>query len=208
MRPDASKSSEGGARARFWALPAALMLLLAGAGAFLYVLFAASSKPDTHAYAQFSVGAMRALTMLEAPPPQPASVLSDGEGGEVSLVDFRGQPILVNLWATWCAPCMEEMPTLGALQRRFEGRGFQIVPVNFDVEADLPKARRELDELSSASLPFLADPSRRMMFDVAARGMPTTILYDREGHELARLTGGADWSSDEAAALIEAVLSE
>jgi hypothetical protein len=101
---------------------------------------------------------------------------------------------------------MEEMPTLAALQRRYEGR-LSVVPVSVDSESQRERAQRELARLSDGSLPFLIDISRGVLFDVAAPGMPVTIIYDRNGREVARLAGGADWSSDEAAALLDAVLA-
>lgn len=150
---------------------------------------------------------MGRLAVLEAPPPMPARALHDAAGGETNLQAFAGEFLVVNLWATWCAPCMEEMPTLAALQRRFEGR-LHVVPISVDSAADLEKARRELARLTGGRLPFLIDVSRGVLFDAQAPGMPVTILYARDGRELARLAGGADWDSEEAHALIEAALAE
>lgn len=183
-------------------------MLAAGALAVLYVLFAAASKPEaTHGIRQFAVGEMRALAVLDEPPPMPARTLIDAEGHETSLRAFAGEVLVVNLWATWCAPCVEEMPTLAALQRRFEGR-LRVIPISVDSEGDRAKAERELARLSGGALPFLIDITRGVLFDSQAAGMPVTIIYDRGGREIARLAGGADWSSDEAAALIEAALNE
>jgi thiol-disulfide isomerase/thioredoxin len=176
--------------------------------AVLYVVFAASSKPvPREGYARFARGEMQRLQVLEDAPPMATQTLTDANGAETTLAAFQGQVLVVNLWATWCAPCMEEMPTLGALQRNFEGR-LRVIPVSVDSVADQDKAKRELAELSEHSLPFLADPSRAILFSSQAAGMPTTIIYDRRGQELARLTAGADWSSPEAAALMEAALAE
>jgi thiol-disulfide isomerase/thioredoxin len=191
-----------------WALWAALMMLAAGTIAVLYVLFAAASKPEQSAgLMRFARGDMARLTMLQEPPPMPTRTLDDAEGGETSLQAFAGEVLVVNLWATWCAPCMEEMPTLAALQSRFDGR-LLVIPVSVDSEADRQKARRELARLTGGRLPFLIDVSRGVLFDARAPGMPLTILYARDGRELARLAGGADWASEDAAALMEAVLSE
>jgi hypothetical protein len=82
-----------------------------------------------------------------------------------------------------------------------------VIPVSVDTEAKRAEAQRELARLSSNSLPFLIDITRGVLFDVEAPGMPVTIVYDRQGREVARLAGGADWSSDEAAALFDAVLA-
>jgi thiol-disulfide isomerase/thioredoxin len=114
--------------------------------------------------------------------------------------------MVLNLWATWCAPCVEEMPTLGALQRRYGAR-VNVIPISVDGEGQREKAQAELARLSDNSLPFLIDITRGVLFDVGAPGMPVTIIYDREGREVARLAGGADWAGDEAIALIDAVLA-
>lgn len=191
-----------------WALRAAFVMIGFAALAGLYVLFAASSKPLVReGYARFAHGHMQRLEVLEDAPPMPSQSLRDGEGGETTLAAFHGDVLVVNLWATWCAPCMEEMPTLGALQRAYDGR-LRVLPVSVDGEADQGRAKRALAELSEHSLPFLSDPSRAILFSARAAGMPTTIIYDREGREIARLTAGADWSSPEAAALMEAALAE
>jgi hypothetical protein len=102
---------------------------------------------------------------------------------------------------------MEEMPTLAALQRRFEGR-IRVIPVSADGAADRDKAMAELQHLTGGALPFFIDPTRAILFDEEAAGMPSTIIYDRNGREIARVSGGADWSSDDAANMIEAAISE
>ena len=139
----------------------------------------------------------------------PAEPVRDAAGREASLGELAGgEVMLVNLWATWCAPCMEEMPTLGALRRRFAGAGLKLIAVSVDSAADEAKARSELARLSGGSLEFFIEPSRAILFSARAAGMPVTLLYNREGNEIARLVGGADWASEEAAALIEAALAE
>lgn len=184
------------------------MAMLAFAGiAILYVLFAAGSKPaETTGMTRFATGAMHRLTVMPDPPALPQRAIQDVQGRVTNLRAFTGQVLVVNLWATWCAPCMEEMPTLGALQRRFAGR-IRIIPVNVDDTAHLEQAKQELTHLTQGVLPLYNDNSRGILFDVNAPGMPVTIIYDRRGHEVARLVGGADWSGDDAARLIEAVLA-
>ena len=98
---------------------------------------------------------------------------------------------MVNLWATWCAPCMEEMPTLGALQRRFEGR-LRVVPVSVDAESEREKAQRELARLSDRSLPFLIDVSRGVLV-ITSYSIHYTKLYDVARADLCtRKPGGSD----------------
>lgn len=185
-----------------------MAMLALGAVAVLYVLFAASSKPEpTSGLMRFATGEMHRLAILEAPPPLPPQTLRDASGAETTLAAFNGEVLVVNVWATWCAPCVEEMPTLAALQTRFEGR-LRVIPVSVDREADATRAAQQLAELTGGRLPFLIDMTRGVLFDSQAAGMPMTIIYDRQGRELARLGGGADWGGDDAAALMEAVLEQ
>jgi thiol-disulfide isomerase/thioredoxin len=183
-------------------------MLAAGAFVLLYVFFAASTKPEpSTGLARFATGEMRQLAVLEAPPILPTRTIRDAAGAETTLAAVAdGEVMVLNLWATWCAPCMHEMPTLGELQRRYEGR-IRVIPVSVDTEARRAEALGELAELSDNSLPFFIDITRGVLFDVQAPGVPITIIYDRQGREVARLAGGADWSSDEAATLIDAVLA-
>jgi thiol-disulfide isomerase/thioredoxin len=190
-----------------WALWAAVAMIAAGTLAVLYVLFAATSKPDiATGVSRFATGEMTRLTAMEAPPPLTTRTLKDAAGADVTLSDFRGDVLVVNLWATWCAPCVEEMPTLGALQRRFGDR-LRVIAISADSEAKREEAQTKLAELSGNTLPFYIDISRGVLFDAQAPGMPVTIIYDREGRELARLAGGADWDSAESVAFLEAVVS-
>ncbi len=191
-----------------WALWAALTMLGLGTVAVLYVLFAGASKPEpTSGLSRFATGELAHLTVLEAPPPLPTRTIQDANGAATTLSANTGEVLVVNLWATWCAPCMEEMPTLGALQRRFEGR-IRVIPVSADSEAKRAEAQSELARLTNGTLPFYIDITRGVLFDAQAPGMPVTIIYDRSGHEVARLAGGADWGGEDAAHLIDAVLAD
>jgi thiol-disulfide isomerase/thioredoxin len=182
-------------------------MLAAGALALLYVFFAAASKPEpSTGLARFATGHLRQLTVMEAPPAMPTRAIQDAAGQTTTLAQFRGEVVVLNLWATWCAPCLTEMPTLAALQRRYEGR-IRVIPISVDAEGQRARAQSKLAELSDGALPFFIDVTRGVVFDASAPGMPVTIVYDRDGREVARLAGGADWSSDEAAALIDAVLA-
>ncbi len=191
-----------------WALWAALTLIGAGAIALVYVLFAASSKPETQSgLRRFAEGEMARLYVMEAPPPMPTRTLRDVAGNETTLAAYQGEVMVLNLWATWCPPCMEEMPSLAQLQYNFEGR-IRVIPVSVDSEGDREKAISELRRLSGGALPFLQDMTRGVLFDAQAAGMPVTIIYDARGQEVARLAGGADWGGEDASRLIEAVLTE
>jgi thiol-disulfide isomerase/thioredoxin len=150
---------------------------------------------------------MARLYISDAPPPMPMRALRDAAGNETTLAAYRGQVVVLNLWATWCAPCVEEMPSLTQMQRNFEGR-IRVIPVSVDSEGERAKAISELARLSSGLLPFLQDMTRGVLFDAQAAGMPVTIIYNAQGQEVARLAGGANWGSEDATRLIEAVLAE
>lgn len=187
---------------------AAVVAVLA-AFATVYSVSLLSSKPAAAGYARFAQGAMEKLVVLDAPPPQPAEFFFTADRRSLGLEDFRGRVVLVNFWATWCAPCLEEMPTLAALARARAGdEAFAVVPISIDVAAKEAEARAMLVRLAGDALPFYIEPTRRMPISAAAGGLPTTILYDRNGRELARLAGAADWSSREAANLIDAALAD
>jgi thiol-disulfide isomerase/thioredoxin len=197
-------------------LRAALALLAAGGLALLYACSPPASKPDIGSSpaeaggggSRFATGALARLQVIEDAPPMPASPLLDEAGATTSFAALAGgQVAVLNLWATWCAPCMTEMPSLGALQRRFEGR-IRVIPINVDEPAKQGAARAQLARLSQATLPFVSDAERATWAELRPPGMPLTVIYGRDGRERARLVGGADWSSEEAAALIEAVLAE
>ncbi|MBL8557747.1 MAG: TlpA family protein disulfide reductase [Hyphomonadaceae bacterium] len=190
-------------------LKAAGWLGLFGLLAALYVLFTAVSKPaDETSLKRFATGEMQKLVVVRDPPAQPLNVFFDATGAERRLSDFRGKVVLVNLWATWCAPCIEEMPTLAALADGYRGREFELVAISVDRNDMKARAQSDLKKLAGESLDFYQDPGSAIAFEVKAQGMPTTILYDRSGREIARLAGAADWSSAEARALVDAALGE
>ena len=130
----------------------------------------------------------------------------DGEGATKSLSDWQGKVVLLNIWATWCVPCREEMATLDKLEAALGGKHFQVVAVNIDRGgADKPKSF--LAETGATHLSLYTDPSGKLFSKLKAVGMPTTLLIDREGHEIGRLVGPANWDSPDALALIKAAIA-
>lgn len=192
-----------------WALKAAFWLFGIGAVALIGVaLFAAFPRSETGGYARFATGALEKLVVDPNPAPMPATAFQTADGGQATLADFKGQVVVVNLWATWCAPCVTEMPTLGALQAAYGDQGLKVVAISVDRVADLPGAQKDLADLGKGHLTFFADSTYRIAYDLKAQGFPTTIVYDRSGREIARLAGGADWFSTEAQALVKEALAE
>jgi thiol-disulfide isomerase/thioredoxin len=140
------------------------------------------------------------LDRSHAGTPAPPTMFEDGEGRPVNLAVFLGRPVLVNFWATWCAPCVVEMPSLDALAARETG-SVEIIAISQDLDgrqkvADF-FARRNFARLE----PYL-DPRMDLMAALGLQELPTTILYDSEGEEVWRMTGMADWHGARAARLL------
>lgn len=151
---------------------------------------------------------------LPAPSPKgtgeaaPTVAFKDASGGDTTLAAFRGKVVVLNLWATWCAPCRKEMPTLAALQALSAGKDVRVVPVSVDSAAKTAAAKafiaehRPLDFYQDAgtALPFALKPP--------AQGFPTTIIYDKAGLERIRVSGDLDWSSPKVRRVLDALAAE
>jgi thiol-disulfide isomerase/thioredoxin len=131
----------------------------------------------------------------------------DGSGAPKTLEDFRGKTILLNLWATWCAPCREEMPSLDRLQAELGSDTFEVVALAVD-RTGVEAAGKFLDSIKVTNLKLYADPTTRSGSALRAVGMPTTILIDPEGREIGRLAGPAEWDSEAAKQLIRTALGQ
>lgn len=145
-------------------------------------------------------GGLAKLSRTE-PAPVPETEFTDPEGGTHSLRDYRGKVVLLNFWATWCYPCREEMPSLDALQAEMGGEDFQVVTIAAGHNPP-PSIRKFLTEAKVENLPVLLDPRQALAREMGVLAMPVTILIDRDGNEIARLIGGADWASEASRALI------
>lgn len=182
-------------------------MALVAIGAFLSVIFtAATNQQGTSTLDRFDRASLALLEFIPDPPPMPDTAFSDVNGAPVSLKDFRGKTVLVNLWATWCAPCVKEMPTLAELQRTYANEDFVVVAISVDKDDTRDAAVAQLADLGGSALTFYHEPSLNITYDLKARGFPTSILYGPDGIEVARLAGEADWASPEAKGLIRAVL--
>ncbi|MFX0547465.1 TlpA family protein disulfide reductase [Roseovarius sp. S1116L3] len=123
------------------------------------------------------------------------------DGSEATLTDYEGKYILLNFWATWCAPCRKEMPMLAELQTEFGGEDFEVVTLATGRNA-VPAIEGFFDEIGVTNLPMHRDPKQRVARDMGVLGLPITVIIDPAGREVARLQGDAHWSSDSAKALI------
>ncbi|MEL8055166.1 MAG: TlpA disulfide reductase family protein [Pseudomonadota bacterium] len=192
-----------------YAIPLMFAGLLFG---ILYVAFSGSQEGSNRdPIAKFAIGELADLDTSERGFPAPEATFTDANGAVVSLQDFKGQVILVNFWATWCAPCEREMPHLSALQQARGGDSFKIVAISVDSQEDRDYAKRRLTELAGPNiLDFYHAPPEAwdIVYDTGARrGFPTTVIFDAKGEKVALLAGEADWASYEAIGLIDAILN-
>jgi len=142
------------------------------------------------------------------PTPAPDFTFLDADGKELSLEDFRGKIVVLNLWATWCAPCRREMPSLDRLEAALGGDDLAVVPVSQDRGESLDKIEAFYAEIGLEHLPVYRDPRAGVSRTLRAPGLPTTVVFDREGREVGRVLGHAEWDSEEAVALLEGYMAE
>jgi thiol-disulfide isomerase/thioredoxin len=159
--------------------------------------------------APFARGEVAAVTPAARPLLLPELAFKDASGAPKKLSDWRGRTVLLNLWATWCVPCRQEMPALDKLQAELGSKDFEVVAVNIDTR-NLDKPKRWLEEAGVTRLAYYADPQAKVFQDLRqigkAVGMPTTLLLDPRGCELAHLSGPAEWASEDALTLVRAAL--
>ena len=200
-------------------LVAAMFAAIAGFGT-VYVSFAPPDNGETEVsgpgssgkatgtgpLAGLNKGPMAALLLRSKPLDLPEIAFVDGDGKPKSLADFAGKVVLLNIWATWCVPCRDEMPALDELETKLGGKDFEVVAVNID-KGGPDKAAAFLKETGAEHVALFIDPTGKLFSTIKTVGMPTTLIVDRNGKEIARLIGPADWASPEAIAVIEAAIA-
>ena len=156
-------------------------------------------------------GEVAALQVSETLRPAPAFAFKGPDGAETSLAGMTGRTLLVNLWATWCAPCKAEMPALDRLQAAFDPNDFHVVAINVDTR-NLDRPPLWLKENAIDTLAYYADPTGRVLpvlqKETGSLGLPTTFLVDGKGCMLGLMKGPADWGSEDAKRLIGAALGQ
>ena len=204
---------------RRYALSAAFGVLAAvAAGAVIYGIMQPTGKaadacaaPSTALAAKLAPlakGELAALTIAREPRWAPPLEFERAGGGKLTLADFHGRAVLLNLWATWCAPCRAEMPTLDRLQAAAGNKDFEVVAVNVDT-ARLERRGAFLDSIGVKALARYVDPSgdafETLRRDGKALGLPVTMVIDKDGCELGAAAGAVNWDSAEAHSLIGAL---
>lgn len=173
----------------------------------LYIATATGAIADPYGLEALRSGDMAKLSVHSEPKAVSDATFTHEDGSEAQLADYAGDVVVLNFWATWCAPCRKEMPALSTLQERFADEGLQVVTVASGRNPP-PKIEEFLQDIGAENLPRHTDPRMGLSRSMAVLGLPVTVILDREGHEVARLQGDADWASEEAFAVIEALLSE
>ena len=207
-------SGENKSGSRFWLL--ALSALI-GFGAVYLTL----ARPDnaaspqspspaavasqTTAKAEAKGDQMAAFVAKKAPEALPDITFQNADGKTIALSSFKGKTVLLNLWATWCAPCREEMPSLDRLQQALGSDKFEVVALSLD-RAGVEASKKFLDDVKANALKLYVDATARQGLALKLVGMPTTILINAEGLEVGRLAGPAKWDSPEAKKLIGAAI--
>ncbi len=152
--------------------------------------------------AALATGAMQNFTVHGTPKPVPEAPFADRDGRQLSLADFKGKVVLVNLWATWCGPCRHEMPGLDRLQADLGGEDFMVLVLALD-RGGMPKVLEFFDEIGLKNLTPYVDKTTKAGRAFKSFGLPTTFLVGADGMELGRLIGPAEWDSAEAVALMK-----
>ena len=150
---------------------------------------------------------VKTFVMHLAPRPVTTIGFADGQGQARSLTDFRGKVVVLNIWATWCVPCREEMPALDRLQAALGGPDFEVVPLSID-HGGLDIVKKFYTETGVSHLAKYIDTSGQAVRSLGAVGVPTTLIIDRAGNEVGRVIGPAEWDTPEIVGLLKAVMAK
>ena len=179
----------------------AVVLTAAGIGTYLSLVPAPEDRPAGRKQPSQAFP----FRLHAAPQTLPNITFEDGAGRKLTLADFRGKVVLLNVWATWCPPCRREMPALDRLQQQLGGPEFEVVALSID-SAGLPAVKEFYLETGVSKLGIYIDKPMKATSALGATGLPTTLLIDAQGREIGRKLGPAEWDSPEVAATIRQYL--
>jgi thiol-disulfide isomerase/thioredoxin len=192
-----------------WALWGAALI---GVAAVVYIMAQSSTNPQPKvatgpAPAPAVKPLAEKLSRPAGPMPPPDYVFYDEAGKPTKIADLKGKVVVLNVWATWCAPCKNEMPTLAKLAAAYKGKPVEVVALSIDSRSAAAQAKLFIAQ--NEPLKFYSDPDSKIIFKFSppAEGAPTTIIYGKDGLEKARVSGEADWTGKDARALIDEALA-
>lgn len=180
-------------------------VLLVGLVGVVFVLVQSCQRPATGLDA-YAIDSLKKLTVREAPPLPPSTVFTTVDDKTLKLADLRGKIVVLNVWGTWCAPCIKEMPSLDRLQALRGGEDFEVITISIDRTKYEP-AKFFADNGIQYLEPW-HDGSHGIPGNLKLRGYPTTVIYNTQGREVAILVGDAEWDSPEALALVDYLRSQ
>ncbi len=173
--------------------------------AALYTALVIGANPAAADVAALREGDMQKLALHDTPVDLPEAVFLDASDAEHPLADYHGKWVVLNFWATWCAPCRKEMPSLDRLQAAMPE--IAVLPVATGRNS-VEGIQRFYEEAAVASLPILRDPKSDLARNIGVMALPVTIILNPEGQEVARLIGDAEWDSENAKAVLKALMAE
>jgi len=174
-------------------------LLLAAIPAFFAVPALAKVSPT------LLTGTLSKFTLAKEPKALPDLAFTDADGKPVKLADYKGKTVLLNFWATWCAPCVKEMPSLDKLQAEMGKDKFVVLPLSLDGPSK-PKVAPFYADKKLANLGIYFDKGKKALGALDISVLPTSVLVDAQGREIGRMEGDADWNKPEALALMKAAV--
>jgi len=175
--------------------------------ALLYLSLVTGANADKAELEALLEGDMRKLRIHSEPIDGSDVPFTAEDGSEISLADYVGQHVVLNFWATWCAPCRAEMPLLSDLATQFEGEDLSVVTIATG-RNPRPSMERFFDEIGVDNLPLHTDARQGLARSLGVLGLPVTLILDPQGQEIARLQGEADWNSESAINLLNALLAD
>jgi len=192
--------------ARMWWLIVLLSVLSLSAGIVAYFWFTSNSQPQREGDEATVQPSARSKPYKE-PRPVPATRFQDASGRQLTLADFKGRVVLLNIWATWCSPCRKEMPTLDRLQAALGGPSFEVVALSIDRDG-IGIVRSFYDEIHVQSLAVYIDPSADVMQTLSIIGVPTTMLIDASGREVWRRLGPETWDAPDIVTMLRGTIAQ